>query len=315
MRTIKILPEKYRFSKIRLLKILTKVFCFVFFTLLLFPYVSDAITINAGTGVSISATVPSGGGGNNNNNGGGGGSSTVPTSVIFLGRAYPLSHVIILKDGQEIISTIAGPDANFNVSVLGLSGGTYNFSVLGEDSNGVRSAPFNVSVLITPNTATTISGIFIAPTIAVDKTEVKRGDNLAIFGRSAPQSQVTISVASEDEVFEKVSADINGAYLYNFDTSLVEVGEHTTKAKATLGDAVSPFGQGVNFTVGDKTVPKKETCALKGDLNGDCRVNLIDFSILAYWYHRSNPPQKVDLNGDGKITLTDFSILAYYWTG
>jgi len=327
MKIIKILLEKYKFSSNRILKIFGRFFYFAFFILLFSPVVLNAspIYVNLSTGVSISATVSNSTGGNNGNgNGGGGGAGSasasvpvinVPTGVIFSGRAYPLSHVIILKDGQEVISTVAGPDSNFSVSFSGLSKGTYNFSVLSQDSQGIRSAPFNVSIFVTPGTTTTISGIFIAPTISVDKTSVKRGDNIAIFGRTTPQSQVIISVASEDEVFEKVPADNNGAYLYNFDTSLVEVGEHTAKSKSTLGNEISSFSQGVNFTVGDKTISKKETCALKGDLNGDCRVNLVDFSIMAYWYHQNNPPKKVDLNGDGKITLTDFSILAYYWTG
>ncbi|MFA6385357.1 MAG: dockerin type I domain-containing protein, partial [Candidatus Paceibacterota bacterium] len=54
---------------------------------------------------------------------------------------------------------------------------------------------------------------------------------------------------------------------------------------------------------------------LRGDLNCDNHVNLIDFSIMAYWYKKINPPEKVDLNNDGKITLVDFSIMAFNWTG
>jgi hypothetical protein len=41
----------------------------------------------------------------------------------------------------------------------------------------------------------------------------------------------------------------------------------------------------------------------------------VDFSIMAYWYKRPNPPASVDLNGDSKIDLVDFSILAFNWTG
>ncbi len=53
-----------------------------------------------------------------------------------------------------------------------------------------------------------------------------------------------------------------------------------------------------------------------GDLNGDGRVDLIDFSILAYWWGRAvEPGACYDLNHDGKVTLADFSILAYHWTG
>jgi hypothetical protein len=57
-------------------------------------------------------------------------------------------------------------------------------------------------------------------------------------------------------------------------------------------------------------------CTLfSGDLNCDNHVNLVDFSIMAHWYKKLNPPAKVDLSGDGKVTLVDFSIMAYNWTG
>lgn len=53
---------------------------------------------------------------------------------------------------------------------------------------------------------------------------------------------------------------------------------------------------------------------LSGDLNSDSRVNIIDFSMIAYWFRRADPPREADLNGDGKVDLVDFSILAFNWT-
>ena len=43
------------------------------------------------------------------------------TTVSFSGRAYPMSSVTILKDGQIALQTIAGPDANFSASLTRLS--------------------------------------------------------------------------------------------------------------------------------------------------------------------------------------------------
>lgn len=51
------------------------------------------------------------------------------------------------------------------------------------------------------------------------------------------------------------------------------------------------------------------------DLNGDNRVDLIDFSTLLYWFDASSVPAYVDLDGNGKADLVDFSIMAFYWTG
>ena len=47
----------------------------------------------------------------------------------------------------------------------------------------------------------------------------------------------------------------------------------------------------------------------------DKKVNLIDFSIVAFWYKKNGAPQQFDFNNDGKVTIVDFSIMAYYWTG
>ncbi len=54
---------------------------------------------------------------------------------------------------------------------------------------------------------------------------------------------------------------------------------------------------------------------LRGDVNRDGKIDLVDFSIAVYWYKRFNPPVSVDLNSDGKVDLTDFSILVFNWTG
>ena len=56
----------------------------------------------------------------------------------------------------------------------------------------------------------------------------------------------------------------------------------------------------------------------RADLNCDGYVNIVDFSILAYWYKRIltlEAAKMVDLNHDGKVDLIDFSIMAYHWTG
>ncbi|MFA4871624.1 MAG: hypothetical protein WC610_00985 [Patescibacteria group bacterium] len=259
---------------------------------------------------------PPGGGG------GGGGGSAVETRVNVSGRAYPKSSVTLLKDAQVAATTIAGADANFQISVSNLTGGNYIFAVYGEDSKGLRSSLLTFPVSVTAGATTNVSGIFIAPTIAVDKSEVKRGDNIAIFGQSAPQADIVVSVNSEEEFFGKTISDKNGVYLYNFDSGLVALGTYYAKSKASIGNiAVSGFSGMIGFKVGTKNVAAAPvTKYLKGDLNNDQRVNLIDFSIAAYWYKRPlsatfKPIEIERLNGDGKVDLVDFSIMAFYWTG
>ncbi len=254
--------------------------------------------------------------------GGGGGTSYVApitpvTSVIFSGRAYPNSAVTLLKDAQIAATTVAGADANFKITLAGLSAGSYIFSVYSEDKKGNRSSLLSFPISLTIGATTQVSGIFITPTIAVDKSQAKHGENIAIFGQSVPNSEITISVNSDEEFFNKTKADAGGVYLYNFDTTPLEIGQHLTKSKAVLGGEISSFGRAVSFAVGEKNVAAEgEKKAIeKKDLNNDNRVNLIDFSIMAYWYKRPSPPPKVDLNSDGKVNLVDLSIMAYYWTG
>lgn len=273
---------------------------------------NSACEFNTSACTNASTPAPSGGGG------GGGIIAPVVTSIIFDGRAYPKSAVTLLKDAQIAATTVAGTDSNFQITLAGLSAGNYIFSVYGEDSKGIRSSLLTFPVSVTAGATTKVSGIFIAPTIAVDKSEVKRGDNVAIFGQSVPQSDIVVSVNSEEEFFRKTISDKDGIYLYNFDSSLLETGQHFAKAKASTGNQlISNWSNLVGFEVGAKTVmaegPKK--APEKGDLNNDKKVNIVDFSITAYWYNRPSPPPSVDLNKDGKVNLVDFSILAFYWTG
>lgn len=278
------------------------------------PPVSEDVTISAevptGTGTTTTTTTTSGGGG-------GGGGYTNPTSITFSGRAYPLSKVIVLKDGQTVVETIAGPDAKFTVTLSNLSAGSFTFSIYSEDSAGRRSTLFTIPILITSGASTTISGIFLSPTIEIDKDEVKKGDTLTIFGQTAPNAEVTIEVHSDEEFYTTIPADTDGVYLNYFNTAPLSYGEHHTQSKALLSatSEVTSYSKLLTFTVGDKNIFNETECLLKADLNDDCRVNLIDFSILAFWYKKPNPPQKDDLNSDGKVDIVDFSIMAYYWTG
>jgi hypothetical protein len=260
---------------------------------------------------------PSGG---RTSGGGGGGMSEVTSGVNFSGRAYPLSKVTLLKDGQLAASTVAGPDAKFGISLIGLNPGSYNFAVYGEDKVGRRSSLLTFPISVSYGATAQVSGIFVAPTIAVDKSEVKKGDTIAMFGQTTPGAEVTLQINSVEPLFAKASADGAGAYLYDLDTSFLDLGQHLAKSKSALEDIVSPFGQSVGFRVGTENVPVSQQILPnpRVDLNSDSRVNLIDFSILAYWYKRPLSAEvrtKVDLNGDGTIDLKDFSIMAYWWTG
>ncbi len=274
-------------------------------------------------------TVPpapnSGGGGGGGGGGGPGGEyfyapPATQTNVTISGLAYPGSQVFILKDGQQALQTVAGPDGRFTGTIGGLNGGSYVFIVYAEDAVGHRSNLFDFPVSIQPGDTTMVSGVFLSPTIQVNFQEVKRGSPLLVSGTAAPGSTVAIEIHSAQAFFYNAVADASGTYSATVDTAALSYGQHLAVAQASAGSQTSPQSQDQTFTVGAENVPEPQTAICPpnyspGDLNQDCRVNLVDFSILAYWYGRTGFPSAYDLNGDGSIDLADFSIMAYYWTG
>ena len=254
---------------------------------------------------------------------GGGGSSPIsPGGVNLSGRAYPKSTVTILQDAQIVSSAVSGSDGTFSTAVGNLSAGKYIFSVYSEDKYGVLSSTQNFPTTIASGVTVNLTGVFVAPTLSVDKGEVKRGDDIVFFGQASPRADVIIAVNSEEAYFGRVAADSDGIYLYQFDSTVLNYGQHSARSKASLfNQLVSSFGVPVEFRVGTKNVdaPKK-SARRKGDVSGDRRINLIDFSIAAHWYRQKLSGAMIELekqmfNGDGKIDLRDFSILAFNWTG
>lgn len=240
-------------------------------------------------------------------------------SVAFSGKAYPQGAVTLLKDAQIAETAVANSDADFNINLTGLSAGKYMFAVYGEDSDGHRSNLLGFSLNVVSGETVTVSDIFIPPTLFADKSEVKKGDEINISGQTAPGANVSIAVASEgsgkEELFRAVAAK-DGRYSYALRTEELALGVYIAKAKATLRNLVSSFGAPVEFEVGTKTVlapPVKRP--LKGDFNEDGRVNVVDFSVLLYWFGNSSPPLTVDLNRDSIVDVVDFSIMTYDWTG
>jgi hypothetical protein len=263
-------------------------------------------------------------GGSGNSGGGGGGGAIAPPFVFnpttgevhFSGIAYPSSAVTLFRDGQFLAKTTAGPDAQFQVDVSNVTPGTYNYTVFSEDSHGVKSVTNSFSVAVTPGVGTVISGIYLPPTIDVDKAQVKKGDPITILGSSAPNVQINILVHSSQEIVRSTSSDKNGLWKYVLDTLDLEYGTHDASARWKDNGGISPLSGAASFVVGDTSILKKTfTLSSTVDIDGDNKVDAIDFSILAYWYKRTLTGRglKADLNHDGKVDARDFSILAYYW--
>jgi hypothetical protein len=202
-----------------------------------------------------------------------------------------------------------------------------------EDGVNQKSASYSLPIYISQGAITTVSGIFLSPTITVDKNAVYHGETITVMGQSSPNSKVVITVNSDTATNIDVQANSGGWYSYMLNTTPLELGDHQARSRSFYSNMISPYSSDVLFKVVNKgeplpVVPSSSSsmgffrpggsssggsCNVIADINKDCKVNLVDFSILAYWYKRPNPPAKVDLNNDKKINLADFSIMAYYW--
>jgi hypothetical protein len=111
------------------------------------------------------------------------------------------------------------------------------------------------------------------------------------------------------------NSNADGAWSLTIDTTGFKNGTYKVRAKAKQesGDLVSTNFSGYTFYGVGQVAEGPRT----SDLNRDGKVNLIDFSILLFWWNSdggaSNPP--ADINADGKVSLTDFSIMIFNWTG
>ena len=236
------------------------------------------------------------------------------TKVIMKGKSYPDSDVHILLDGKVVGIVRADPLADFYFESNEIPSGISGFGFWSEDKTGLKSTLLTLTFRVTSRAVTTISGIYISPTIDVDKQSVKQGEDIKIFGQTIPETQVNIHINSAKEIVQQTNSQKTGSWEINFNTKPLAEDFHTAKAlfqEAAGGNVIqSGFSRSVSFYVGK--IGGTAVCP-NADLNKDARVNLTDFSILLYYWGTNNACS--DQNQNGVVDLVDFSIMMYYWTG
>ncbi len=258
----------------------------------------------------------SGGGGSSGGGSSGGGGSDRDlgeTQLNVTGRSYPSRTVNFLIDTDSVGSVQANSSGAFEFATE-VSPGTATLGIWSTDSNGTRSITLNNTFDVTQGAVTNITGIILPPTIRVQSQNVNPGATIAVSGQSAPNASIEVHVDNGSPILRTTSG-ANGQWTVNFDTSSVSVAEHTLRARSITGTppltTQSAFSSTLQLFVGvDGEV------STPSDLNRDGRVNLIDFSILIFWWQTnggdSDPP--ADINGNGRVSLEDFSILLFNWT-
>jgi hypothetical protein len=214
---------------------------------------------------------------------------------------------------------------NFD-GTLTLPTGNYQFGLYADDSLGRTSALSVVRVELLSNSTTEVRGVFLSPTLVVDKVTVNTEDSVGISGYAYPNSTVTL-LATIDPAFisgvhtVQLPTSPSGLYTYRFFVKDFPEGAYITKARGTFGTLSSPLSNPDYFTIANKESAKKpkRLCRI-GDLNDDSHVDIVDFSIAVFWHKKAlhepfTSKEAECLNNDGKVDIYDFSLMAYYWTG
>jgi hypothetical protein len=246
--------------------------------------------------------------------GGSSGSIAFPTTgVRFSGEAYPSALVTLLKTGAQVVTVNADGEGYFSITLPEDYSASVLYSLYAEDVTGERSLLINYPLVVQTGFVTHLSGIRFPPTIVTDKIEAKQGDFLTVSGAAMPDRNLEITLEGSDrKTFSLVSSAL-GSFRSALPLQGLSKGGYTVSVRYE-GDART--SKLVKFSIGELNIFQPDSLQnIPGDCNSDMVINLVDFSILAFWYGKSNPPVCVDTNRDGKINLTDFSILAFYWTG
>jgi len=262
---------------------------------------------------------PAGSGGGGSSGGGsrgsGGSDEELGDTVISIrGQGYPGRTINFLLDTASVGTVRADNDGSFRFSV-NADPGTATLGIWSTDRSGVRSITLNNTFDVTQGAITNLTGIVVPPTISVPNQNVDPGAVVTVSGQASANATVELHIDASSRV-ERVTANSAGDWSYSLNTATLSVSEHTLRARSIVGSppltTQSGFSTSLQLFVG---VDGRTT--QPSDLNRDGFVNLIDFSILIFWWQTnggdSNPP--ADINQNGNVGLEDFSILLFNWTG
>lgn len=259
----------------------------------------------------------SGGGGSSGGGSSGGGGQAVnlgDTTINVIGRAYPSRTINFLLDTVSIGSVRSDSSGDFEFASEA-SPGTATLGIWTTDSAGNRSITLNNTFDVTQGAITNLNGIVLPPTIEVADQNVDPGAIVNVSGQSVPNATVELHI-DDNGVAETVTAAGDGNWLVALDTAQIQIAEHTLRARTVLGTPPlttrSSFSTSLQLFVGvdgQATQPS--------DLNRDGLINLIDFSILIFWWQTTggDSSPSADINANGRVGLEDFSILLFNWTG
>ena len=154
--------------------------------------------------------------------------ATSTVSVTISGFASPNASIVLLDSSNNSITTItAGPLGDFTITGLQLPAGSaqYCFRVVDFKRLGTSESCMNIN----PTTLSTITNVYLPPTIGVEKAEISEGQEAVIYGYTMPNAKVKLRLSTGEIV--NITADENGYYEYRNDA--LKAGDYSFVASAS----------------------------------------------------------------------------------
>ena len=214
------------------------------------------------------------------------------------------------------MSARSSNSGSYTTTIEAIARGVYTFGVYAESPDKVKSSTFSTSFTVSGARTSELTNINVAPSIKVSPNPVDPGQTLSVSGYALPNATILLQngkAKAKLNTESTASSDGSGKWATTISTVGFAKGSYQVRAKATQSSSVaSNFSDWSIYGVGEKVAGP-----LNADLNRDGKVNLVDFSILLFWWNSDggNSDPSADINGDGKVTLTDFSIQLFNWTG
>lgn len=246
-------------------------------------------------------------------------------SITINGFAPPNAFVIVMMDGGVAGTTVADGNGNFQKKLSGIEQNrTCAIALYGFDSNSrqTQTVSFNVDTL--PHTDHVVNNIVLPPTISISSNQISLSQAMTVSGSAYPSSDILLFFQGASSLTPVVRTDSEGNWSYVFipEDNGIGTGNYGVYAKEVVaGGYTSEQSQTQDFSVRavfpDPSATTDEEdegdaegfCAL-ADLNCDGSIDMIDFSILMYFWELENPENpRADINGNGQVDLADYYIM------
>jgi hypothetical protein len=259
------------------------------------------------------------------------------TVVEFSGKTMPNSLVTFTEQNTIIGTTVSNNLGQFSYSYPYAVNGPHQYGVQAEDSSQRLTEKVIYYVSIDDNETLEIANIFLPPTIELLSQNLMPGETATVIGQAQPGATITLAVDPTD-IVRQTTTNLDGNWSVTFPVSFQSGGYNVFAIASTLQGMMSePSDNQLLIVIGDFTptpIPSNtpiptptpqpgstptptptlapgQCCSKRSDLNCDGKVSLPDFSILMFYWQKSN--ECADANKDGIISLPDFSIMMFDW--